>query len=55
MEAEEVTNNKNKEDLTPQDIQKAKTGLVQETEREAPVTDVATPTKEHVRRSTRNA
>jgi hypothetical protein len=54
MEAEEVTNNKNEEDLNPEDVQKAKTGLVQETEREVPVTDVATPTKEPVRRSTRN-
>ncbi len=48
MEAEEVTNNKNEEDLNPVDVQKA------ETEREVRVTDVATPTKEPVRRSTRN-
>ncbi len=54
MEAEEVTNNKNEEDLNPEAIQKAETDLVQETEREVRVTDVATPTKEHVRQSTRN-
>jgi hypothetical protein len=54
MEAEEVTNNKNEEDLNPEDVQKAETDLVQETEREVRVTDVATPTKEPVRRSTRN-
>jgi hypothetical protein len=48
MEAEEVTNTKNVEDLNPEDVQKAKTDLVQETEREVPVTDVETPTKEHV-------
>ena len=54
MEAEEVTNNKNEEDLNPEDVQKAETDLVQETERGAHVTDVATPTKEPVRQSTRN-
>ncbi len=54
MEAEEVTNNKNEEDPNPEDVQKAETGLVQETEREVRVTDVATPTKEPVRQSTKN-
>ncbi len=54
MEAEDVTNNKTKEDLNPEDVQKAETDLVQETEKGAPVTDVATPTKEPVRQSTRN-
>ncbi len=54
MEAEEVTNNKNEEDLNPEDVQKAETDLVQETEREVHVTDAATPTKEPVRPSTRN-